>query len=195
MEPQGELIEIHRLSADRRLVRTSIDAGHVDRLAEVSAELPPILVDRASLRVVDGAHRLAAHRLLGRTAVAVRWVEGDEPTLLLMALAANTRHGLPLSREERRRAVERLLTEYPAWSNRKVAEAAAVSEGTVRNVRAGAQLAQPARVVGKDGKCYAARARPTEPVPEADLLRRLLARVRAWLRRLFAAIRSSAAAQ
>ena len=40
-----------------------IDVEHVRRLAQGDAVLPPILVDRSTRRVIDGAHRIAAARM------------------------------------------------------------------------------------------------------------------------------------
>jgi allophanate hydrolase subunit 2 len=47
------------------------DKGHVARLAETESPLPPILVDRRSMRVIDGTHRLLAASLRGREMVDV----------------------------------------------------------------------------------------------------------------------------
>jgi hypothetical protein len=42
------------------------DKAHIARLAEMDTPLPPILVDRRTMRVIDGMHRLMAASLLGR---------------------------------------------------------------------------------------------------------------------------------
>ncbi|WP_406302562.1 hypothetical protein OHA61_08775 [Streptomyces sp. NBC_00885] len=41
------------------------DVGQVARLAELDAPLPPILVGRRTMRVIDGTHRLMAATLKG----------------------------------------------------------------------------------------------------------------------------------
>src|SRR5216683_6312208 len=45
------------------------DRAHVARLAETESPLPPILVDRCSMRVIDGMHRLMAASLGGRETI------------------------------------------------------------------------------------------------------------------------------
>src|SRR5260370_26465521 len=52
--------------------------AHVRRLAESQEQLPPILVHRPTMRVVDGMHRLNAQGLRGQDAIEVRDVDGDE---------------------------------------------------------------------------------------------------------------------
>src|SRR5262249_49349833 len=49
------------------------DPEHVRALAECEEELPPILVDRSTMRVIDGAHRLQAARLRGAELIEVRF--------------------------------------------------------------------------------------------------------------------------
>lgn len=180
------------------LVRESLDEEHVTRLMEAFDDLPPILVDRRSRRVVDGDHRLEAHRRSGRLTIAVEWLDGDDGDHLVASLAANVRHGLPLTRSERRRGAERLVAQRPGWSNRRIAECAVVSEGTIRNIRAaavaqqpaGAQPTHPERVVGRDGKSYPARptggggAGPSVVTPRKCWLRRMIARLRDLVQRL-----------
>lgn len=44
-----------------------VNADHVAMLAEVPETLPPIVVHRRTMQVVDGAHRLRAAQLRGRS--------------------------------------------------------------------------------------------------------------------------------
>jgi hypothetical protein len=66
----------------------------------------------------------------------------------------------------------RLIAALPAMSNRQLAAVAGVSEGTVRNNR-GAQIyapdAEPARVIGADGKSYPGRVVRGEVIEPAPL--------------------------
>ena len=55
-----------------------LDTDHVRQLAERAETMPPLLVHRATLRVIDGHHRLAAARLRGLDRVPVRWFEGSD---------------------------------------------------------------------------------------------------------------------
>jgi hypothetical protein len=51
------------LRAGESLRLNGEDKTHVERLAEAEGPLPPILVERRSLRVIDGMHRLLAASL------------------------------------------------------------------------------------------------------------------------------------
>src|SRR5262245_51146343 len=51
---------------------------HAWLLAETEAALPPIVVHRETMRVIDGMHRLRAAVLRGQKTIAVKFFEGDE---------------------------------------------------------------------------------------------------------------------
>ncbi|GAB6899207.1 hypothetical protein [Kineosporia succinea] len=112
-----------------------LDQQHVERLVEVLDDIPPILLNRASLELIDGAHRVAAALHAGRHTITAKLVSGSELDLLSLSLSANARHGLPLTRADRRQAVARVLELSPDLSNRHVATLAGVSPGTVARVR------------------------------------------------------------
>ncbi|MFD0204707.1 MULTISPECIES: ParB N-terminal domain-containing protein [Saccharothrix] len=139
---------------------TGVDAEHVARLAEVIDDLPPIIVDRATMRVIDGAHRLRAAQQLGHEHIPARLFDGDARTAYLLSVHCNTRHGLPLSRAERRQAAQRLVRLYPQYSDRKLAALSGLSAKTIGTIRAGsgATAPDPEFRVGQDG-----RRRPTNP--------------------------------
>ncbi|MFC7729983.1 hypothetical protein [Actinomadura keratinilytica] len=69
--------------------------------------LPPILVHRRTMRVVDGMHRLRAARLQGRCEIGVRFVDGPDADVFVAAVRANIGHGLPLSLADREAAAAR----------------------------------------------------------------------------------------
>jgi ParB-like chromosome segregation protein Spo0J len=115
-----------------------VDERHVATLAEVTHALPPILVHARSMTVIDGHHRLCAARRNGAVDVDVVLVEGDLMDALVLALRVNSVHGLPLSRKDRRMAVQRILTAYPDWSDRRIASVAGTTHTTVANIRNGA---------------------------------------------------------
>ena len=87
-------------------------------LSEVLDDTPPVLVlvDGEDLRLLDGFMRVDAARSLGRAALPVEWVRGDEATAVERAVRANASHGLPLSRAQRREAGLRLLALAPGLS-------------------------------------------------------------------------------
>ncbi|MEU7580873.1 helix-turn-helix domain-containing protein [Streptomyces sp. NPDC041068] len=108
---------------------------HAQLLAESVKELEPILVHRATGRVVDGMHRLRAAMLRGARDLPVRYVEGSSADLFVHSVAANTRHGLPLTLKDRRAAVVRILASHPHWSDRAIAAVSGVSPKTVGAAR------------------------------------------------------------
>ena len=54
-----------------------VDHDHVARLAEQVDELPPILVHRSTMRVIDGMHRLNAAQMNGRSTIEVIYFDGS----------------------------------------------------------------------------------------------------------------------
>jgi len=130
-----------------------IDADHVRMLAEIRGPLPPITVHRATMRVIDGMHRLAAARLMGRTEVAARFFEGTADEAFLLGVAENTTHGLPLCLADRRSAAARIMRSDPTQSNRSIAEIVGLAPRTVAAVRAGLEDRSDRMVrAGKDGR-------------------------------------------
>lgn len=111
------------------------DKEYMGILAESEAPLPPILVHRPSMKVIDGMHRLGAARLQGRQHIEARFFEGAERDAFLLAVVLNVTHGLPLSTADRTAAVERILSSHPQWSDRAVAVVAGLSPSRVSEIR------------------------------------------------------------
>jgi hypothetical protein len=134
----------------------SEDPEHVRLLAQAEVPLPPILVHRATMRVIDGRHRLRAAEMLGHEAIDVRFVHGTEAELLIVAVKANASHGLPLTLADREAAAARIIGLLPRHSDRWVAEATGLAPGTVAVVRrrsaSGAAGPQSDTRIGKDGR-------------------------------------------
>ena len=72
------------------------DTDHVRVLSQADS-LPPIIVQRGTMRVIDGMHRLRAAQLRGEKQIAVRFFEGSDDLAFVLAVHANTAHGLPLT--------------------------------------------------------------------------------------------------
>jgi ParB-like chromosome segregation protein Spo0J len=130
------------------------DLEHVRALAEVLADLPPIVVHRQTMQVIDGLHRLRAAALCGGAEIAVRYFDGRSEDAYLLSIAMNVTHGLPLSSADRLAAVERFVASYPSWSNRAIAAAVGLSPRKVSEVRRSlaGQIAEQEGRVGRDGK-------------------------------------------
>ncbi|GAA2266333.1 ParB N-terminal domain-containing protein [Streptomyces amakusaensis] len=115
--------------------------------------LPPIVVHRATRRVIDGFHRLKAARLRGAETIEVRFFDGDEAEAFVLAVRLNVAHGLPLALADRKRAAERIIATHPQWSDRRVASVTGISPGTVGDIRKRTVRPEPeARRVGQDGR-------------------------------------------
>lgn len=111
------------------------NADHVKALAESRSPLLPIVVHRATMRVVDGMHRLAAARLRGEQEVDIVFVACAEKDLFVHAVQLNIEHGLTLTLTERKDAAVRILHSHPHWSDRRVASVTGLSPSTVGSVR------------------------------------------------------------
>jgi ParB-like chromosome segregation protein Spo0J len=130
------------------------DPAHVARLAEVGTSLPPILVKRSSMQVIDGMHRLHAAMAKGHETIEVEFFDGSDEEAFLLAVQANIGHGLPLTMADRVAAVERIVLAQPHLSDRFVATAAGLSASTVAAIRSRATdgYEQLDRRLGRDGK-------------------------------------------
>lgn len=126
--------------------------AHTLRLAQVETPLPPILVDRRGMRVIDGMHRLIAASLRGQETIDVEFFDGSSEDAFLHAVKVNVKHGLPLSLADRRAAAARIITSHPEMSDRAIGEAAGLAAKTVAGIRRGAAGTQVSTRVGKDGR-------------------------------------------
>src|SRR5687768_17472219 len=66
-----------------------VDPDHARALAEVGIGLPPILVHRQTMSVIDGMHRLTAARINGREWIDVQYFHGSEEDGFALAVEAN----------------------------------------------------------------------------------------------------------
>jgi len=130
------------------------DMAHSRRLAEIVDQLPPILVHRATMRVIDGMHRVRAAMLNDRTTIEALFFEGSDVAAYNAAIEANVAHGLPLSRRDRKAAVRHMLELSPDRSDRSIARSAGVSPTTVAAIRSRStvQNGQLNIRVGADGR-------------------------------------------
>ncbi|TDD35500.1 transcriptional regulator [Actinomadura sp. KC06] len=115
--------------------RRRLDEEHVRRLSEIVDRLPPILVHRDTLRVVDGVHRLQAATRRGHTEIEVRYFDGDLRDAFLCAVSHNVTHGLPLCLADRKAAAERIIVSHPWLSDREIARHAGLAAKTVAAIR------------------------------------------------------------
>ncbi|GHH24587.1 hypothetical protein GCM10018792_62320 [Streptomyces rubradiris] len=130
------------------------DAEHVEALAETRSPLPPIVVHRPTMRIVDGVHRLRAAVLRGEDMIEVRYVEGSAEDAFVLAVRLNAEHGMPLSRRDRLSAAERIIDSHAHWSDRRIAEVTGLAPATVSSLRrrSTAQDGQVHARTGRDGR-------------------------------------------
>lgn len=148
-----ELIEISSLlEADSpRCLGEEIE--HVQALVEVEAVLPPIIVHRVTMQVIDGMHRIRAAVLRGDKHIRAHFDEGAEEDVFALSVAANVAHGLPLSAADRVVAAERILLSHPHWLDRAVAGITGMSATKVADIRRGVAGADtPRSRLGRDGR-------------------------------------------
>ncbi|XRQ14300.1 ParB/RepB/Spo0J family partition protein [Actinomadura welshii] len=131
-----------------------VDEEHVHRLAEMEATLPPILVHRGTMRVVDGMHRLRAAILTDRKEIEVEFFDGNEEEGFIQAVRANIVHGLPLTLAERRAAAARILSTHPQLSDRAIAAYTGIAHKTVSAIRSRStgENTQLSVRIGADGR-------------------------------------------
>ncbi|OXM45181.1 ParB/RepB/Spo0J family partition protein [Amycolatopsis alba] len=127
---------------------------HAQVLAESDAILPPIVVHRPSMRIIDGMHRWRAAVLRGQREIRAQFFEGDEKDAFVIAVEVNVSHGLPLSLADRTVAAARIIGSHPQWSDRVIAEATGLAAKTVGAIRRRSteEVPQSTIRVGRDGR-------------------------------------------
>ncbi|MEU3598943.1 ParB N-terminal domain-containing protein [Streptomyces sp. NPDC006798] len=111
------------------------NAEHLRALMAAEEALPPIVVHRPTMRIVDGTYRLRAAELRRREEIQARFLDCTADEAFLYAVEANTRHGLPLTFAERTAAAERVLLTHPHWADRAIAAVTGLSPHTVASLR------------------------------------------------------------
>ncbi|MFE4336470.1 streptomycin biosynthesis protein [Streptomyces sp. NPDC056831] len=163
-------ILISSLNLDFTLRQDRVNTEHMQILAGITEELPPIVVHEPSGRVLDGIHRVRAALAQERTRISAIVYDGSDEDAFAVAVRLNTAHGLPLSRAERIAAAERILRTHPRWSNRMIAGVTGLAESTVRVRRRDLPGPRSCARVGRDG-----RVRPVNAVDGRLRASRLLA--------------------
>lgn len=156
-------LPLHELILDPSLnLRDRLDQETVDRYVECWDRMPPITVYEVDGRwlVADGFHRHAAAVVLNRRVIPAEVRVGTMEDALDFVSGANLHHGLPLTRAERRRAVELKLRLHHERSDRHLAEELAVGRELIAKIRRqlveGGQIPENGTRIGADGKTYPA---------------------------------------
>jgi hypothetical protein len=166
--PDVHRVAVADLSPGESPRQGGLNEAHVARLAECVAGLPPILVDRKTMKVIDGMHRLSAAKRTGRELIDVMFFDGGTQEAFILAVELNIRHGLPLSLRDRKAAARRILAASSGLSDRTIAFKTGLSDKTVAMIRAcsGAEIPHADTRKGRDGRVY--------PVNGAEVRRLLM---------------------
>jgi hypothetical protein len=127
---------------------------HVQALVVAHAELPPILVHRPTMRVIDGVHRLRVAKLRGDEYISAQFFSGNEKDSFVLAVQSNIAHGLPLTLADRKVAADRIIQSHPQWSDRMISSVVGLAARTVAAIRkqcAANTVQMPSRI-GQDGR-------------------------------------------
>ncbi len=127
---------------------------HTRSLQERLPDFPPIIVNRRTMQVVDGMHRLCAAKLQGEDTIKAKFVDTGQRDAFLLAVKANIEHGLPLSLADREAAATRIVSWYPWWSDRAIADVAGLAPKTVGAIRGRSTVHSPQlnTRIGRDGR-------------------------------------------
>lgn len=149
--------------------RAGLDPEVVERYAESVDELPPVDVyhDGESYWLANGFHRVAALTARGRDLFPARIHQGTRRDAILHSCGANTEreHGVLRTREDARRAVERLLSdeEWRKKSDRWIADRCYVSPTWVGKIRGELGASSDVREVTRGGVTYPMQVARPEP--------------------------------
>ena len=150
-------------------LRDRLDDFTVERYADAWNRLPPVTVFDIEERwlLADGFHRHAAAVMLGKETMRAEIRLGTINDALDYVSSVNLFHGLPLSRPERRRAVEIKLRLHHEWSDRRLAEELSIGRELISKIRKtlveAGQLPALASRLGSDGKTYSTAGLPKDP--------------------------------
>ncbi|ANZ42343.1 hypothetical protein BBK82_46940 [Lentzea guizhouensis] len=121
---------------------------YVRDLASSDAPIPPVVVHRPTMRVIDGTHRVRAALLRGQRVVEAEFVEGSAEDAFVLSVELNL---TSLSTADREAAARRVLRSHPEWSDRSIAAVTGLAAKSVGVLRRAVGGLAPSRV-GRDGK-------------------------------------------
>lgn len=145
-QPERRFVPLADIISDSEIQpRAELDGAIVADYAAAMREgdeFPPLKVfeipGESKLILVDGFHRYAAYKLVGKRKVDVDVYEGDRRTAQLFALGANAKNGMRLvTNADKRRAVRIILgdDEWKGINDHAIGRYIGVSQPFVRKVR------------------------------------------------------------
>lgn len=140
-----EEVSIKKIVADKEIFpRIMIDSYHVAELTKLIKEKTKIKAvtvykdkKKNKYYLVDGFHRLEAHKRAGKKIIWCNICLGSYREAYIDACEANAFHGKRLTNEDKNRIVTRLLNDKKEseWSDCSIAEKCGVSQPFVGKVR------------------------------------------------------------
>jgi len=154
-----------REELDKQLV-----AQYKENLKNIVDENPIKIYDTPSgLILYDGFHRLAAARQLNWTEIKAIVKKGSVQDAYGASCLANLKHGKPLNREERKKAINKYIKLKVKLSNVLIANAIGIHETTIlryrRGLEAAGEIEPQEKRLGADNKKYTT---PASAIAEAD---------------------------
>lgn len=156
-----------QIKAERLQTRAATSSEYIDELAEqmTAGDVFPAIVlftDGKESWLADGIHRLDA-AIKAKKKIGVDTRKGTRADAVEYACGANISHGLRRTNADKRRSVLLALSEFPSWSDLKIAETCGVSHPFVRSIRPQVVTVTTSpnqsggeKRVGRDGKQYPA---------------------------------------
>jgi len=133
-----ERVNISDLKLDNSIwPRSSLDEEAIERYRDCLEDLPPIVVDKETMTVLDGWHRVEAHKREGIETISVKYETCPPHLFLARAYALNARHGLPVNNEVRDQIIVALRQGkdgYDAMGEKEIADIMGISQGRVAQV-------------------------------------------------------------
>lgn len=112
--------------------RASLNEEAVERYRDCLKDLPPIVVDKETMTVLDGWHRIEAHKREGAETISAT-LDGSAPHLFIArAYALNAKHGLPVANGKRDEII--LSLQGRGMTQQQIADDMGISQGRVAQV-------------------------------------------------------------
>jgi len=133
-----DLLRIDGGTQSRVAINEDVVTDYTSIISEVGSgwPFPPIHVfhDGTDYFVADGFHRVLAGQRAKRGLIPCEIHKGTAEDAHIFGMTANDRHGLRMSREDKRACVEWLLDQPGRMSQKEIAEKAGVSRTTVQTI-------------------------------------------------------------
>ena len=110
----AELVAIKDITIEEGLhCRNSLNMDAISRYSEILDDLPPVKLVRVgdTLLLASGHHRYESYVKAGRNEIPAEVTVGTRLDAIKIGLKDNLQHGVPLSRNERNRAIVMLVEE------------------------------------------------------------------------------------